>query len=156
MKNKISNVGEVAWFLGIVFCSLGVCLTVKCDFGVSMIIAPGYILYLKLSQFFSWFTLGMSQYIVQGSLIVALTILMRRFKLKYLLCFLTAVIHGIFVDLWNIILKSILCTGLVDRILCFLVGTIITALAIALMLRTYLPQEVHELVVKEISLKFSK
>lgn len=156
MKNKISKVGEIAWLLGIVFCALGVCLTVKSDFGVSMIIAPGYVLYLKLSQFFPWLTLGMSQYLVQGSLIVALTILMRRFKLKYLLCFLTAVIHGIFVDLWNIILKSILCTGLAGRILCFLFGTIITALAIALMLRTYLPQEVHELVVKEISLKFSK
>lgn len=153
MKNKIAKVGETAWIFGLIFCALGVCLTVRCDFGVSMIIAPGYILYLKLSEFIPWFTLGMSQYLVQGSLIVALSIFMRKFKLKYIMCFFTAVVHGIFVDLWNAILQPIPCESLLERMIFFVIGTSITSLAIALMLRTYLPQEVHELVVKEFSLK---
>lgn len=154
MKKKIANVGEVAWVFGLIFCSLGVCLTVKCDFGVSTIIAPGYILYLKLSELLPWFTLGMSQYLIQGCLIVMLTAFIRRFKLKYVLCFFTAVIHGVLVDVWNVILKIIVCDTLTERIVVFIIGMSVTALAIALMLRTYLPQEVHELVVKEISLKF--
>lgn len=154
MNKKISKVGELAWILGLIFCSLGVCLTVRCDFGVSMIIAPGYILHLKISEFIPWFTLGMSQYLVQGILIAVLTILMRRFKLKYMACFLTAVLHGVFVDIWTFILRQIVCDSLVERIVCFAIGMCASSLAIALMLRTYLPQEVHELVVKEFSLKF--
>ena len=156
MKKKIANVGEAAWILGLMLCALGVCLTVKADFGVATIVSPGYILYLKISEYVPAFTLGMSQYLVQGIVLLALFLMVRRFKLKYFLCFLTAVIHGILVDAWNLALAYVSPQSNLDRIACFSVGMIITSLAISLMLRTYLPQEVHELAVKEISEKFSK
>ena len=155
MKNKIAKVGEIAWFLGVLLCSLGVCLTVKADFGVATIIAPGYIIYLKISQHLSFFTLGMSQYLVQSIVLVVLAITVRRFKLKYLLCFLTAIIHGVFVDVWSIIFNFLNCNSYLERGICFIIGMLITSLAISLMLRTYLPQEVHELTVKEMAQKFS-
>lgn len=154
MKNKIPNVAEAAWLLGIILCGLGVCLSVKSDFGVSMVIAPAYIIYLKLSEFIPWFTLGMAEYSVQGILIVVLSVALRRFKFKYLLCFLTSVIHGAVVDIWSAILEPIVCETVFQRSLCCAAGAVITSFAIALMLRTYLPQEVYELVVKEISDKF--
>ncbi len=119
-----------------------------------MVVAPAYITYLKLSEIFPWFTLGMAEYTVQGLLIAVLSIVLRRFKLKYLLCFLTAVFHGIIVDIWTAILKPIVCQTVLQRSVCCALGAVITACAIALMLRTYLPQEVYELVVKEISDKF--
>ena len=93
MKNKIPHVSEVAWLVGVVLCGLGVTLSVKSDFGVSMVIAPAYIVYLKLSEFIDWFTLGMAEYFMQGLIVVVLSFVFRRFKLKYLLCFFTAVIH---------------------------------------------------------------
>ena len=156
MKKKIANVGEIAWLLGLMLCALGVCLTVKADFGVATIVSPGYILYLKISQYVPSLSLGMSQYLVQGIVLLVLFLTIRRFKFKYLLCFLTAVIHGALVDAWNFALTYISPQSTVDRIICFSVGMIITSLAISLMLRTYLPQEVHELAVKEISEKFNK
>ena len=155
MKNKITRVGELAWILGVTFCSLGVCLTVKADFGVATIIAPGYILYLKLSQHLPFFTLGMSQYLIQSIVLVILTITVRRFKPKFLFCFLTAMIHGVFVDAWTAVFSFLNCNNFAERTICFIMGMFLTSLAISLMLRTYLPQEVHELAVKEISQKFS-
>lgn len=156
MKNKITRVGEIAWLVGIVFCGLGVSLTVKSNLGVSMVLAPAYITYLKLSEFLPWFSLGMAEYAMQGILIVILSFMLRRFKLKYLLCFVTAVLHGFGVDLWGTILEPIVCRTVIERIVCLALGTVVTSFAIALMLRTYLPQEVHELFVKEVSDKFKK
>ena len=34
-KNKLSRMGEPAWILGILLCSLGVCFSAKSGFGVS-------------------------------------------------------------------------------------------------------------------------
>lgn len=155
MKNKIPHTAEAAWLLGIIMCSLGVCFSVKSDFGVSMVIAPAYIAYLKLSEIIPWFTLGMAEYSMQGILIVLLSIVVGRFKLKYLLCFLTAVLHGVFVDVWSVILEPLVCETIFQRCIFCAAGAIVTGAAIALMLRTYLPQEVYELAVKEISEKFS-
>ena len=152
---KIQNCGEIAWLCGIILCSLGVCLSTRSGLGVSMIVAPAYNIYLKVSQTLPWFTLGMAQYMFQGILIVVTTIVVRRFKLKYLLCFLTAVIHGIAVDLWRLLLGSSVAETLPMKIFFCASGAVATALAIALMLRTYLPQEVYELFVKEVADKFS-
>lgn len=156
MQNKkIKHFAEGAWLLGIVFCSLGVSLSAKSGLGVSMIVAPAYVLYLKISQTLSWFTLGMAEYTLQGVLVVLIAIVLRRFKLKYPLCFLTAVIHGFAVDAWRSLIGAEMAQTALEKGLYCAGGALITAFAIALMLRTYLPQEVYELVVKEIAEKYS-
>ncbi len=156
MQNKkIKHFAEAAWLLGIVLCSLGVSLSVKSGLGVSMIVAPAEVLYVKISQTLPWFTLGMAEYTLQGVLVVLTAIVLRRFKLKYPLCFLTAVIHGFAVDTWRSIIGAEMAQTALEKGLYCAGGALITAFAIALMLRTYLPQEVFELVVKEIAQKYS-
>ncbi len=154
-NKKIQNCGEIAWLCGIVLCSLGLCLSTRSGLGVSMIITPAYNIYLKVSESLPWFTLGMAQYMFQGLLIVATSLAVRRFKLKYLLCFLTAVIHGMAVDLWRLVIGSDVAETMPMRIFFCASGAVASALAIALMLRTYLPQEVYELFVKEVADKYS-
>ncbi len=155
LNKKIQNCGEIAWLCGIVLCSLGVCLSTRSGLGVSMIVAPAYNIYLKVSQYLPWFTLGMAQYMFQGILVIATTLCVRRFKLKYLLCFFTAVIHGMAVDLWRLLIGSAVADTLPMQILFCASGAVATSFAVALMLRTYLPQEVYELFVKEVSDKYS-
>ena len=154
-NKKIQNCGEIAWLCGIVLCSLGVCLSTRSGLGVSMIVAPAYNIYLKVSKYLPWFTLGMSQYMFQGLLIIVTTLCVRHFKLKYLLCFLTAVIHGLAVDGWRLVIGSRVAETLPMQIFFCATGAVATALAISLMLRTYLPQEVYELFVKEVADKYS-
>lgn len=48
MKKKFST--ELAYVLGIVLVAWGVVLMEKADFGVSMVVAPAYLLYRWLSQ----------------------------------------------------------------------------------------------------------
>ena len=59
---------ETAYALGIALVALGVAFMEKADFGVSMVVAPAYLVYLKLSQVWDFFTFGMAEYLLQAVL----------------------------------------------------------------------------------------
>ena len=50
MNNKKGNFAELAYVMGMILCPLGVCLSAKSGFGVSMVVAPAYVLYLRISE----------------------------------------------------------------------------------------------------------
>lgn len=150
-SGKIGGMGELAWVLGVLLCSLGVCFSAKSGFGVSMVVAPAYVLYHRLSDVLPFLTFGAAEYLLQGVLLIGLCVGVQRFRWKYLLSFGTAVCYGLALDFWRILLGSEVCPLLWQRCACCAAGAVITALAIALYLRTYLPQQVYELVVKEVT-----
>lgn len=153
---KITKMNEAAWILGIVLCSLGVALCTKANFGLSMIAAPPYILHLKMVQYFPWWSQGTSEYIWQGILLILMCIILRRFKLKYLLCFATAVLFGLALDGWFLLFGGNgACETMRVRIVCFVIGEIITALAIAFYFKTAMPLQIYELLVTQIADKWS-
>jgi len=151
---KIGRMAELAWLIGVIMCPLGVCLCSKSGLGVSMIAAPTYIIYLKMSETFGWFTYGVSEYLIQGALVLGLAIVIGRFKWKYLLSFLTGVCYGLALDGWFLVFGREMVDGMALRLMFAVGGLAITAFAIALFLRTYLPQQSYELVVKEVADKW--
>jgi len=97
MKKKTMYT-EMAYVLGIVILALGTALMEKADFGMSMVVAPAYLLHLKISQTLPFFSFGMAEYTLQAVVIVLLALVMRRFRLSYLFSFCTAVIYGFVLD----------------------------------------------------------
>lgn len=85
---------EAAYVIGLITLALGTAFMERADFGMSMVVAPAYLIYLKVSGFLSWFSFGMAEYCFQAFLIIVLTIVLRRFKRKYLFSFITALIYG--------------------------------------------------------------
>lgn len=153
---RIGKMNEAAWLLGIIICSLGVCLSTKADFGLSMIASVPYIIHLKMVQIFPWYTQGTSEYIWQAILLILMCIVIRRFKARYLLSFAAAFLNGKFIDLWLFILGGNQpFESMYLRIAAFIFGTVFTAMAVAFYFRTSLPLQVYELLVKEISDRFS-
>ena len=154
---KLQKMNEIAWLCGVLFCAFGVALATKANFGLSMIAAPPYILHLILDDFFPWFTQGTAEYVWQGFLLVILCIIIRRFKVRYLLTFGCALLFGFAVDGFLFLLGG---GGAYEamwmRILAFVVSEIITAISIAFYFRTDMPLPVYELVVSEISKCFGK
>ena len=49
---------ETAYLLAMIILSLGTALMERADFGISMIVAPSYLLHLKVSQSLPWFPLA--------------------------------------------------------------------------------------------------
>ena len=148
---KIGRTGELAWLFGVLLCSLGVCFSAKSGFGVSMVVAPAYVLHRFFSPDLPWMTFGAAEYLLQGTLILLLCIAVQRFKWKYLLSFFTAVCYGFALDFWRMLFGTEVYPELWQRIIACAVGALITAFSIALYLRTYLPQQGYELVVKELT-----
>ena len=96
MKRTFST--ELAYVFGIVFVAWGVVLMEKADFGVSMVVAPAYLLYRWLSPAWSVVTFGMAEYCLQAVLLLAMCLLLRRFRVSYLFSFVTAVVYGVVLD----------------------------------------------------------
>lgn len=150
---------ELAYVFGIIFLALGTALMERTDFGMSMVVAPAYIIYLRLVRIWPFFTFGMSEYCLQFLLLILLIIVIRRFKKGYLFSFVTAVVYGFTLDFFMFIIRTLLADGAPahysgtfgGRCFIYALGIIICSLGIALLFKTYFAPEVYELVVKEIT-----
>ena len=152
MKKRFS--AEFAYVLGIVFIACGVVLMERADFGVSMVVAPAYLIYRWLSPTFGFVTFGMAEYCLQAVLLLGMTIVLRRFRLSYLFSFVTAVIYGFVLD-GLMLLGAYLPVDFVwERTIWYVAGMLICSAGVSAMFHTYISAEVYELFVKETSAHF--
>ena len=127
------------------------------DLGLSMIVAPAYI----LSQKLEFLTFGQSEYVIQAILFIIFCILLKKVKLVYFTSFLNCIVYGAVLDFWRVIIPifnpSITPPGSMDmpiRIAFFVISALITAFAIALFFRVYLYPQVYDFFVKGITEHF--
>jgi uncharacterized membrane protein YczE len=146
---------ELAYVFGIIALALGAALMVKADFGVSMVIAPAYLVFLKLSQVWSFVTFGMAEYTLQAFLLIVLVLVLRQFKVSFLFSFVTAVIYGFALDGCMALVALIAANGLAWRLMFFVIGLLLCATGVALIFKTYIAPEVYELFVKRVSAKMN-
>jgi uncharacterized membrane protein YczE len=155
MKRKRIFYCEPAYFLGIVVLAFGTALMEKADFGMSMVVAPAYLIHLKISEYVPWFSFGMSEYAFQALLLILLSVVMHKFKKSYILSFATAFLYGTVLDIAMKVVALLPYSGLVWQVIFYIAGLIICAVGVALLLHTYFPPEAYELAVKELSAKFN-
>lgn len=151
---KLNYRSVTAYILGLIALATGTALMERADFGMSMVVAPAYLVYLKLSSVLPVFTFGMAEYLTQAVLLVVMMIVLRSFHVKYLFAFVTTVLYGLLLDGAIVLIGFIPGEGMVGRIIYFVVGMLVCAIGVAFLFRTNLPPEVYELFVKEISAKY--
>lgn len=154
MKKKFYT--ELAYIIGLIILAFGTTLMEKADFGMSMVVAPAYVIYLKVSQYLEWFTFGMSEYCLQAILIVIICLVVRRVKIGYLGSFLTALLYGTILDVVMKLVGIIDISGMLYRICFFCIGMFACATGVSLLFHTYLSPEAYELFVKEYADKYGK
>ena len=143
---------EAAYVLGILLLAAGTAMMEKADFGMSMVVAPAYLLHLKVSQRFAFFSFGMAEYMLQAALILALALIGRKMKRAYLFSFCTAVIYGFALDA-AIGLMSALPGGMALRTAYYAAGMAVCSAGVACLFETYIAPEAYELFVKEMAEK---
>ena len=151
---QIKLASELSYVLGLLLLSFSVAMVTAADLGVSMIVAPAYILSRKLE----WLTFGQSEYVMQGILFIIFCIIMKKVKWVFFASFGTGILYGGLLDLWRKIIPAFnpkmtipgsMAMGY--RIFYFVLGMILTAFAIAFFFRTYLYPQVYDFFVKGIS-----
>jgi uncharacterized membrane protein YczE len=146
---------EAAFVIGLVLLAFGTALTAYGDFGISMVVAPAYILHLKVSEFLPFFSFGMAEYVLQAIVLLLMTVLLRKFRLVWLLSFVTAVLYGLILDA-SMLLMALLPDLFALRLVIYILGALVCDVGISLLFRTYLPPEVYELFMKNLARKFGK
>ena len=151
MKKRVFY-AEIAYVLAIIALGFGVAFAAKAGFGVSMIAAPAYTIHLKLLEHTDILTLGTIEYILQGIVIVILSLFVGKFKISYLFSFVTAVFSGLAIDFAVWAVAFIPSESLLIRIVLFCVSLICCAFGVSCFFHTYVAPAAHELFVKEFAL----
>ena len=131
--------------------ALGTALVTSSNLGLSMVVAPSYLLHLKISEFLPFFTFGVASYAFQAILLLGMIAVIRKFKLSYLLSFASAVIQGYLLDGFLVLLGMLPLDLFWVRLLLFVSGIIVTAFGVALLFKPHFPPAPYEMFVKEIS-----
>ena len=152
-KKKKTMYSEAAYLLALVLLAMGTAFMDLANLGMGMVIAPGYVIYLKLSQHFSFVTFGMVTYLFQLALLILLSVAGRKFRLSYLFAFMSAFLFGCLLDLFELFILKIPCGTIPGRIIAYAVGEVFCAWGVSFMFHTYVTPEVYELIVKEVSAK---
>ena len=144
---------EAAYVLGIAILAIGTALMERADFGMSMVVAPAYLLHLKVSQRLAFFSFGMAEYMLQAVLILMLAAIQRRAKKAYLFSFCTAVLYGFALDAAIAMVALIPGGGMAMRGIFYAAGMVLCSVGVACLFETYISPEAYELFVKEIAEK---
>ncbi|MBQ4129625.1 MAG: hypothetical protein IJD68_07665 [Ruminococcus sp.] len=152
MRKKVFYT-ELSYIIGLVLLALSAALMEKADFGLSMVVAPAYLLHLKVSQLLPFFSFGMAEYTLQAVLLILMVVVLRKFKLSYLFSFVTAVLYGIILDFMIMCVSYIPCETITVRIVSYILGLLGCSTGVSLLFHTYIAPEVYELFVKEVSVK---
>ena len=151
-KIRISN--ELIYVLAAVILSFATAMLAAADMGMSMVVAPAYIVSLKVE----FLTFGQAEYIVQGMLFVLFCIMMRRVKVLYFFAFVSGLFYGAVLDFWRMVIPhfnpELFAPGTLPvsvRILYFVVGFLLNSLGVSLYFKTYFYPQVYEFFVKGIS-----
>ncbi len=121
------------------------------DFGMSMVVAPAYLVSVNVP----FLSFGQAEYCLQALLILAMCIVLRKFKLTYLCSFLTAFIYGNILDGIDLFMRYLPTDSIWLRVLYFAVGELLTAVSVSLFFHTYFTPQAYDFFVREISSNFS-
>lgn len=146
---------ELAYLFGLFILAWGTALTAWGGYGISMVVAPAYVLHMALSPHLPWFTFGVAEYVLQAFVLGIMMLVLRKFNFSYLLSFAAALIYGVMLDAGMALFGNILPAEPVEwqTMLAYFGGDMAVCAGIALVLRSYLPPEVYELFIKEVAPK---
>ena len=108
----------------------------------------------RVSPVWSFFTFGMAEYCLQAVLLLAMCLLLRRFRVSYLFSFVTAVVYGFVLDAFMVLGAMLPVDSMALRGLYYVLGMLFCAAGVSAMFHTYISPEVYELFVKEVSAHF--
>ena len=154
---KIKIHSELVYIIALFGLTLAVAILAAADFGVSMVVAPAYIVSLK----FKIFTFGQWNYILQGLLFIAFCIVVKKIKPIYFTSFLTCVIYGVLLDMWRDVIPLLNPTvtkpGSMDLWICcvmFIVGLLLSSFSVMLFFKSYIYPQVCDFFIKGIVAKY--
>lgn len=146
---------ELSYLLGIIILPFGVVLMERANFGISMVVAPAYLIYRIVHDVMgvAWFDFSWGEAVLQTVLLLGMLAIMRKFKLSYLFSFVTAVLYAVVLKGMEYF-PQVAEQQIALRLALYVIGMVVCSLGVCLFFHTYISPEVYELFVKELAEKF--
>jgi uncharacterized membrane protein YczE len=149
---KITKFSEMSYILGMIILPLGAALMAKADLGISMVVAPAYLLHLRFADVLSF---GTAEFILQTLLLAVMCIIAKKIKFGYIMSFVSAIIYGLILDGWVAIINLIPEPNFAMQVVYYILGMVISSLGVAFFFHTYLPPCSYDYFVRDISAHFN-
>ena len=146
---------ELAYPVGLILLAMGTAFMEMADFGLSMVVAPAYLLHRKLSPLWPFFTFGAAEYVLQFVLLLLMIAVVRRFRVSYLFSAVTAVVYGFLLDGAMAVSAPLVPQTMAARLVIWIGGMLLCSAGISFLMHTYISPEVYELFVKEVAAKWN-
>lgn len=143
---------ELAYPIGVLLLAFATALMERGGFGMSIVVAPAYVVHLKLSEIWSFFSFGMAEYLLQGLVLILTLILVGRVRIAWVLSFGTTILYGLALDGF-MALTAGMPSALWVRIFIYILGFALCVTAVGFMLHSYLPPSAYDLYAKLMTAK---
>lgn len=144
---KLKFPAELAFFAGLIILAVGIAFFIKADFGMSVIQSVAYLISLAVPAL----SFGTVSYLLQFVLIVTLCIIVRKFSIRFIISFGSAVLYGYTLDLVVYLMRNLSANNIAVRILFFAAGFFLVVVAVTLFFRTNIPLMPYDIFVTEIA-----
>jgi uncharacterized membrane protein YczE len=144
---KLKFPAELAFFAGLIILAVGIAFFIKADFGMSVIQSVAYLISLAVPEL----SFGTVSYLLQFVLIVTLCIIVRKFSIRFIISFGSAVLYGYTLDLVVYLMRNLSANNIAVRILFFAAGFFLVVVAVTLFFRTNIPLMPYDIFVTEIA-----
>lgn len=143
---------EIAYPVGVLLLALATALMERGGLGMSIVVAPAYVVHLKLAEFWSFFSFGMAEYLLQGLVLILTLVLVGRVRIAWVLSFGTTILYGLALDGFMALTAGMPSTLWV-RIFIYVFGFALCVTAVGFMLHSYLPPSAYDLYAKLMTAK---
>ena len=143
---------ELAYVVGVLLLAFATSLMERGGLGMSIAVAPAYIVHLKLSEIWSFFSFGLAEYLLQGLVLTLTLIVVGRVRISWVLSFGTTILYGLALDGFMALTEGI-PSALWVRIPLYIIGFVFCVTAVGFMLHSYLPPSAYDLYAKLVTAK---
>ena len=143
---------EWAYVVGVLLLAFATALMERGGLGMSIAVAPAYVVHLKLSQIWSFFSFGLAEYLLQGLVLTLTLVLVGRVRISWVLSFGTTILYGLALDGFMALTAGMPSTLWV-RIAIYILGFVLCVAAVGFMLHSYLPPSAYDLYAKLLTAK---
>lgn len=144
---KVKIQSFILFLVGLGLLSLGVVLVVKSNLGISVATSVPYVFSLQFTKL----SFGQWNYIIHGSTILLLVLIVKKLTVKYLMSFIVAFLFGVTIDFFTILLTSYIANTILERIVLFMIASIIISIGIASLIKSNYPILPFDTFIKEIT-----
>lgn len=137
--------GEIAFFIALNILAIGMVFIFKADFGITVIQSPVFVLGKAIPKI----SVGVWTYLIQSILFIIMILIIKKFKITFILSFLSAFIYGLLLNFYIKVL-NLPIDILYLRVIYFICGYLLCVISVSIFFTCKAPLMPYDIFLREV------